>query len=312
MPPEPWLPGKISVELLASYPGHEHPVYALASKNNDIFFSGDASGLIVQWHRNFLVNPFAVCRAPSPVYCLQYVIKYNILIAGLKDGGVLFIDSEENKIIKKVAVHSGPVFDIKEIENEIVLMVSGDGALSFWSLPEIVCELKAEIGTYPLRSVAVSDDNRWVACGGAEGFLNVYEISGLKKVAELKGHLSTVFSLCFSPYTNTLWSGGRDAYLRIWDCSSGFIPVNEIPAHLFTLNDLALANGNALIASASRDKSIRIWSAQSSDLLKVIAVPKVPAHTASVNKILWSANGLSLISCGDDRKILEWVLKPIA
>lgn len=256
MPPEPWLPGKISIELLASYPGHEHPVYALASKNNDIFFSGDASGLIVQWHRNFLVNPFAVCRAPSPVYCLQYVIKYNILIAGLKDGGVVFIDSEENKIIKKVAVHTGPIFDIKEIDHEIILLVSGDGSFSFWSLSEIVCELKAEICSSPLRSIAISDDNRWVACGGAEGFLSVYEISGLKKVAELKGHLSTVFSLCFNPYTNTLWSGGRDAYLRIWDCSSGFIPVNEIPAHLFTLNDLALANGNALIASARDRKSV--------------------------------------------------------
>jgi WD40 repeat protein len=72
------------------------------------------------------------------------------------------------------------------------------------------------------------------------------------------------------------------------------------------VNHLSLSPNKKLLASASRDKTIKIWDAESLELLKVLDRTKYPtSHTHSVNRLLW-LNDDTLISTGDDRKVICW------
>ena len=100
---------------------------------------------------------------------------------------------------------------------------------------------------------------------------------------------------------NKLWSGGRDALLKIWKSNE---LVAEIKAHNLHINSLDYNLTNKLIISGSMDKSVKIWNSKTHQLLKVLNKDKCDFHISSVNKVLWiGAN--EFISCGDDRKLIH-------
>jgi WD40 repeat protein len=106
-----------------------------------------------------------------------------------------------------------------------------------------------------------------------------------------------------------LFSGGRDALLKVWKLDQTPILLETINAHWFTINDLQISpNGNFLI-SASRDKTIKIWDIKTLELLKVLdRFKNIGGHTHSVNRLLWLDNE-TFVSGGDDKKICVWKME---
>ena len=113
-----------------------------------------------------------------------------------------------------------------------------------------------------------------------------------------------VFTTAYATDGKLIFSGARDAQLKVWDAYS-FNLIKNIPAHMFAINHIAVHPSRSLLATASMDKSIKIWDAADFRLLKVISREKgYPAHILSVNKLAWDNN--RLISTGDDKSIMIW------
>src|ERR1022692_1611543 len=64
-------------------------------------------------------------------------------------------------------------------------------------------------------------DGRYVASGGAQGFLTLYSTESGERVADLIGHTSEVWAVAVSPDGHTLVSGSNDQTIRLWDIPSG-------------------------------------------------------------------------------------------
>jgi WD40 repeat protein len=122
---------------------------------------------------------------------------------------------------------------------------------------------------------------------------------------EIEGHTLPIFSLQFSPDGKLLFSGSRDAHLKIWETHEYELKHN-IPAHMYAINDIAFHPNLPIFATASMDKSIKIWGTDDFKLYKKIDLTKPESHTKSVNKLAWSTFNDSLISVSDDKMVMIW------
>ncbi|MEL6944001.1 MAG: WD40 repeat domain-containing protein, partial [Bacteroidota bacterium] len=121
-----------------------------------------------------------------------------------------------------------------------------------------------------------------------------------------QAHDSSVFSLYYHVQKQQLFSGGRDAYLKIWQLNSTYDCKSSQAAHLFTINAIAFHPEEQLFATASRDKTIKIWDSHTFKLLKVIETIRDDGHLNSVNALYWSTHKNYLLSASDDRTICAW------
>jgi WD40 repeat protein len=69
-------------------------------------------------------------------------------------------------------------------------------------------------------------------------------------------------------------------------------------------HNVSLSPDGKYFATGSRDKMVKIWEAESVQLLLRINKEKQDGHLNSVNKVLWTEDGL--VSTGDDRLIILW------
>lgn len=69
----------------------------------------------------------------------------------------------------------------------------------------------------PIMSLAFSICGRYLASGGADCKVLIWDLSHGHLVAELTGHEKTIHALAFSRCGNILVSGGLDCMLKVWD-----------------------------------------------------------------------------------------------
>jgi WD40 repeat protein len=164
-----------------------------------------------------------------------------------------------------------------------------------------------QLSHHALRAIAYHEDRREFAIGASDNNIYILDADSLALKHTLENaHLNSVFSVAWSPDGSTLLSGGRDAWLRVWQTDtwevSALQPLDA--AHLFTLNHIVCSPCGRFFATASRDKTVKIWDAQQFRLLKVLDVIRSGGHVNSVNRLWWQ--GERLISASDDRSAMIW------
>ena len=117
---------------------------------------------------------------------------------------------------------------------------------------------------------------------------------------------NSVFAVEYSADGKFLWSGGRDAHLKVWDVEQMMVPIFSEPAHWFTINAIVFSPDGKYVATGSRDKTIKIWDVENLKLLKVIDATRNEGHVNSVNTLLWAKYNNWLISGSDDRSLIVW------
>ncbi|WP_183561169.1 WD40 repeat domain-containing protein [Mucilaginibacter sp. SP1R1] len=299
----------MTVEKIAELTGHGNPIFTLElSQKPGILFTGGNDKGLVEWN----LHDFSFIKVMFPVNASIYAIHgpagYPILLTGLRSGEVLVFDFVRQKLIKSLAHHRKPIFDIKSVskKNEL-LIASEDGTVSVWSLASLEMVHTIKVSADTVRCIAISPDEKQVAFGCRDNSIKIYDLDDYTLLKTLHGHTMSVFALAYSPDGTYLASGGRDAQIRIWDCAT-YQLTKSIPAHLFAVNHILFHPSLPYFATASMDKGIKIWGADDFKLYKIISREKGhPSHPLSVNKLAW--NGNQLISVSDDKKVIVWDIK---
>ncbi|WP_116126084.1 WD40 repeat domain-containing protein [Lewinella sp. IMCC34183] len=286
--------------------GHRASIYDLAAAP-DGFFSAAADGYLVHWHRDDVDFGRVVASVDGGKFLSLTTIPAG-LVAGALDGGVHWLYPDAPDRNRHVAHHGRGTFSLLTV-GDSVFSAGGDGVLTRWDIPTARTRESLPLSAHSLRRVAQDPTFDRLAVGDSAGYVHLLNRSGLSLLDTAPAHPPSAFAVAFGPDGQQLYTGGRDAGIKRWNVADGKLQLEqEVTAHLMTVNDLAVHPSGKYLASASRDKTVKLWRADTLELLKVIEVVRDKGHVNSVNTLLW-LDDTTLITAGDDRRILEWSWK---
>lgn len=299
----------IQVEKIHSLTGHRDCVYTVeASDNAAHFFSAGGDGMIVSWNLSAPEQGELIAKLPNSVYAIHYLSKTDQLIAGHNYEGIHLLDWKAKKEIASLKLSSSSIFDIQSFQNDL-LIASGDGALTIVDLEKWIVKKRLVASKKSARVIALNPIAGEMAIGFSDHFIRIFSMDDYSLKHEFQAHQNSVFTLRFTPDYQFLISGSRDARLKAWDVSSGYVQAEEVVAHLFAINHMAFSPSGKYFVTGSMDKSIKIWDATALKLLKVIDKARYAGHGTSVNKLLWTSFHDQLVSASDDRTLSVWNIK---
>jgi|AntRauTorckE5430_2_1112549.scaffolds.fasta_scaffold00213_4 WD40 repeat protein len=289
--------------------GHNAAIYALRLAPNG-FYSAAADGLLVHWHKDDVNFGRAVANVEGGKFLGFDTLEDGGLVAGALDGGVHWLYPDEPERNLHVAQHTRGVFAVLRVGEE-VFTAGGDGVLTKWGAKTGRTIESLPVSGNSLRCIANYPENPTLAIGASDGM--VYTVNGdeMSLTGKCAGNPPSTFCVAFQPGIGwpRMIFGGRDTRLNSFDVafvkSPDFTPID---AHNSTINDLAFSPNGKYLATASRDKTVKLWDAHTWELLKVCEVVRDRGHVNSVNCLLW-LDDTTLITAGDDRRILTWKLE---
>jgi WD40 repeat protein len=162
--------------------------------------------------------------------------------------------------------------------------------------------------TNAVRAVAWSPDDRFIASGGHDNTVQIWDAANGKLHFTCRGHLDPVTTVAWSPDGQSLVSGSLDTTARIWDANTG-CSITDYRGHSATIWSLAWAppspssafpSNATRIASGSEDGTIQVW-----DMEKHISLT-YRGHHGSVEAVAWSPDGRFIASSGEDKTVQVW------
>lgn len=109
-----------------------------------------------------------------------------------------------------------------------------------------------------IPSIAFSPDGRYLASGGFDKAIRVWEVATGREVKKLEGHQQVVASLAFNPDGRYLASGSRDKTIRVWEVST-WRELHRLAGNNAEVRSVAFSHDGRYLASASVDKAVKLW-----------------------------------------------------
>ena len=152
--------------------------------------------------------------------------------------------------------------------------------------------------TAGVTAVTYSPDGAFLASGGEDATVRLWDPARGRAIRTLAGHGAGVKSLAFSPDSKMLASGSADRTVRLWDPATG-APLRTIPAGI-GVEALAFSPDGALLAGAISD-TIGLWDPATGTL-----VASLKGHTGRIYSVAFAANGRTLASAAWDYTVRLW------
>lgn len=295
---------KLEVKTIAALNGHTGCIYAVdRGLYTNTIFTGGSDNFIAQWNLDTLQAEKFATAFDAHLYTICHIPEKELLLAGTTDGNIHIIDINQKKEIRILKYHKGPVFDIKySLKTNCFYTAGGDGNFGICSLHGLSPIKVMNLCREKLRSIEFNYHTSEIAIAMGSCDIFILDLYSLQfKYGFIAHRLSSNTVRC-TPDGKFLLSGGRDAYLNIWE-TGNYTLVKSIPAHNWAIYDIAFSPDGTLFATASRDKTVKIWNTETFGLIKRITKESLAGHTHSVNKLLWSTFNNYLVSVGDDKEV---------
>ena len=73
-----------------------------------------------------------------------------------------------------------------------------------------------DYASFPAVLYCSSHNGKYIATGGTEGILRLWDVASFTMVAEIAGHSNTINSLQFTPDDKQIVTGGEDGSIFLW------------------------------------------------------------------------------------------------
>jgi WD40 repeat protein/tRNA A-37 threonylcarbamoyl transferase component Bud32 len=136
-----------------------------------------------------------------------------------------------------------------------------------------------------VRAVAYSPDGRWLAEGGQDGAIRLWE-TRTWQVRALLGHHHVVVSLTWSPDSTALASSSSwDSTVYVWEVSSGRL-LRKLLSPAGGILSLGWSPAHSILAATTHVGRLYTWDIGTGRLLK-----NIEAHKNGVGSLSWSPDG---------------------
>ncbi|EYC31028.1 hypothetical protein Y032_0004g1912 [Ancylostoma ceylanicum] len=110
-------------------------------------------------------------------------------------------------------------------------------------------------------AVAISSDGKYIASGGYDAVLKIWDFATLNHVRDFKGHRAPITALCFQLKTNCLFSASRDRSVKLWDLDQMGL-VDTMYGHQDAVVAINALQKQRVVTAGRQDRSCRLWKVE--------------------------------------------------
>src|SRR5262249_33376742 len=129
----------------------------------------------------------------------------------------------------------------------------------------------------PVEAVAVSPDDKWVATGGGDRTIRLWDSKTGMQTLVLNQKGAGVLALALSPNGQLLASSGSDGAIHLWEVAS-WKPLRTIRPYKAKIRTLAFSPDGKLLPTGGEDAIARLW-----DVPTAQEVATLPSSGAAAN-----------------------------
>ena len=177
------------------------------------------------------------------------------------------------------------------------------GCYSIQNLPDEVDYKKySEFSDFrdKVLSVDISPDGKYLAAGGKDNTLKMYDLEKRTLVREFERHPDDIFTLEFGPNADYLVTGCRDRLLRVFDVDTGKL-VYTLDRHNDTIYKVRFHPDGRFLVSAGKDETVFVWDLDTGTLVDVLR-----EHEDAIYALGFSPDGKTLYSGSLDKTVVVW------
>ena len=151
-----------------------------------------------------------------------------------------------------------------------------------------------------VKAIAVAPDGRWLATGGSDKTVRIWDVATGEERAVLARRAERVEAVAVAPDGRWLAVGGWGRTVRIWDVATAQ-QRRALAARTKWVGAVAASPDGRWLATGSRNGSVRIWEVATGQQRGALA-----ARTKWVGALAWAPDGSWLATAGSDETVRIW------
>jgi WD40 repeat protein len=248
---------------------HTNHVRAIAYRaDGQRLFSGGDDHNIIVWDDHTSTPVEEKIKLPERIRSLSVSPNGRYLAVGNTSSSVNFVDTYFPKLTRTLSGHFDSVSAVA-FNHSGTLLATGsyDATIRLWNIDQIVDQPASSSfqtpslelrHTYKVRAVVFGHDDKWIAAGGYDGRLIVWQLDGNNIVERnILAHSEAIRTLAVSQNGQWLASGCHDGKIKLWNLLDQWRPIDLPVASNVAIRTLAFAQNKLL--SGGDDGVMRIW-----------------------------------------------------
>ena len=221
------------------------------------------------------------------------------VLTGSFDYSAILWDFQDQRLIKSLDGHEGPVTSVAFVTEKKAITASDDNTAIFWDLDTGSPIFKFAAHTHKVMSASVSPDRRYVATGGWDTNIFIWDLKTGQKVKRLKVK-TPVNSVAFLGGSELIAVGGHDGIIYLLNVESTQLH-GKLEGHQMGITSLSSSRNGARLLSASIDGSVVLW-----DVVGFSKIRKFRGHGKQVYSVKFLNGDKFAISSGADGSLIHW------